>query len=216
MSVLPRIISLKSEAVDQLYQWIDQEIKPLAKKSDGKFDQYAEGLVDNDVDALRHSFVSGVYTLEYNKEVSELLGRLQEFQNYESGTNAYGSGNMDLWNNALGREAAKKVKTWRELYDLLIKMLDKGDLITTPSDKRKFRGERNIKRIPKSFVIKLKESKSGANIEFYDFRSKLLMSKDEFIKLIREGKYPGYAIRKHYSGQFPYSTRYKFSFNNLG
>ena len=94
MSVLPRIITLKTEAVEQLYQ-------------------YAEGLVDNDIDALRHSFVSGVYVLEFSEQTSDILGRLQEFQNFDSRPNAVGAENMDLWNNAIGRKAAKKVKTWR-------------------------------------------------------------------------------------------------------
>lgn len=42
------------------------------------------------------------------------------------------------------------------------------------------------------------------------------MKKDVFIEAIRKGKYPGYAVKKHFSGEFPYSTRDKFSFNNLG
>ena len=216
MSVLPRIITLKTEAVEQLYQWIDQEIRSLPKRDDGKFDQYAEGLVDNDIDALRHSFVSGVYVLEFSEQTSDILGRLQEFQNFDSGPNVVGAENMDLWNNAIGRKAAKKVKTWRDLYDLLIQLMNRGDLILDPSDKRKYQGPKSIRRIPKSFVIKVRESRTGANIEFYDFRQKIMMSKEEFIKFIREGKYPGYAVRKHQSGEFPYSTRDKFSFNNLG
>jgi hypothetical protein len=73
-----------------------------------------------------------------------------------------------------------------------------------------------ILRIPKSFVIKIKETKTGANIEFFDVRKKLLMTKENFISAIKQGKYPGYAVRKHQSGEFPYSTRDRFSFNNLG
>jgi hypothetical protein len=42
------------------------------------------------------------------------------------------------------------------------------------------------------------------------------MTKDDFIEAIRKGGYPGYAVRKHQSGEFPYSTRDRFSFNNLG
>jgi hypothetical protein len=43
-----------------------------------------------------------------------------------------------------------------------------------------------------------------------------MMTKEQFIDAIRAGGYPGYAVKKHYSGEFPYSTRDKFSFNNLG
>lgn len=90
-----------------------------------------------------------------------------------------------------------------------------GDLILTPTDPRRYKGEKRIKRIPKSFVIKIKENKSGANVEFLDVRQRKLLSKDEFIQAIRKGQYPGYAVRKHHSGDFPYSTRDRFSFNNL-
>jgi len=47
-------------------------------------------------------------------------------------------------------------------------------------------------------------------------RKKVVMSKDEFIMAIRQGMYPGYAVRKHSSGEYPFSTRDKFKFNNLG
>jgi hypothetical protein len=36
----------------------------MPKKLDGSIDPYGLGLEDNDVDALRHAFISGVYTLE--------------------------------------------------------------------------------------------------------------------------------------------------------
>jgi hypothetical protein len=42
------------------------------------------------------------------------------------------------------------------------------------------------------------------------------MTKDDFIDAIRKREYPGYGIKKHQSGEFPYSTRDRFSFNNLG
>ncbi len=83
-------------------------------------------------------------------------------------------------------------------------------------DNRKYKGERSIRRLPKSFVIKVKENKTGANIQFLDVRKKILLTKEDFIIAIRGGQYPGYAVRKHHSGESPYSTRDKFSFNNLG
>jgi hypothetical protein len=44
----------------------------------------------------------------------------------------------------------------------------------------------------------------------------MLMTKENFISAIKQGKYPGYAVRKHQSGEFPFSTRDRYSFNNLG
>jgi hypothetical protein len=119
-------------------------------------------------------------------------------------------------NNAVGRRYGKKAKTSKELFDFLIKALKEGELIIDLKDKRKYKGEKSIKRIPKSFVIKIKETKTGANIEFFDVRKKVLMTKENFIFAIKQGKYPGYAVRKHQAGEFPYSTRDRYSFNNLG
>jgi hypothetical protein len=119
-------------------------------------------------------------------------------------------------NNSVGRRYGKKAKTGRELFDFLIKALKDGELIIDLKDKRKYKGDKRIKRIPNSFVIKIKETKTGANVEFFDVRKKLLMTKESFISSIKEGKYPGYAVRSHQSGEFPYSTRDRFSFNNLG
>jgi hypothetical protein len=212
----PRILLLMLEARSEIYQLIDSHYKPMPKKSDGTIDEYARGLGNNDIDALRHSFVSGVYTMEYGETTADILGRLNELKNFNFGTKEVPSENMDLWNNAVGRSYGKKAKTRKELFDLLLKALKNGELIIDLKDPRKFRGNKSIRRIPKSFVIKTKETRTGANIEFLDIRNKIVMSKEDFILAIRQGKYPGYAVRKHQSGEFPYSTRDRFSFNNLG
>jgi len=216
MSILPKIYTLKDEAQAQLYEWFDKEVRPLQKGADGKVDPMGDGLVDNDVDAMRHAFVSGVYTLEFSEQTAEMMGRLNELVNFNYSSSAVGAENMDLWNNAVGRKVAKKAKSWRKVFELLLKSMKEGELILSPSDKRKYKGEKSIKRMPKSFVIKIKENKTGANVEFLDVRKKIVMSKDEFVLAIRNGKYPGYAVRKHSSGDFPFSTRDKFKFNNLG
>lgn len=56
----PRILFLMLEARSEVYQLIDSHYKPMPKKSDGTIDEYARGLGNNDIDALRHSFVSGL------------------------------------------------------------------------------------------------------------------------------------------------------------
>ncbi len=165
---------------------------------------------------MRHAYVSGVYTLEFSEHTAEMMGRLNELWGFNSSANSVGSENMDLWNNEVGRLKAKQIKTRRELYESLIKAIISGELIIDPNDSRKYKGNKLIKRMPKSFVIKIKENKTGANVEFLDVRKKIVLSKEEFILNIRAGKYPGYAVRRHISGEFPYSTRDKFKFNNLG
>ncbi len=141
---------------------------------------------------------------------------MNELKNFNFGAKEVPSENMDLWNNAVGRSHGKKAKTRKELFDLLLNALKNGELIIDLKDPRKFKGNQVIKRMPKSFVIKIKETSTGANIEFFDIRKKFVMSKEDFINAIKQGKYPGYAVRKHQSSEFPYSTRDRFSFNNLG
>lgn len=212
----PRILTLMFEARLEVYQFIDAHYRPMPKRPDGAIDEYATGLGNNDIDALRHSYVSGKYTMEFGEDTADILGRLNEFKNFNFGNKEIPSENMDLWNNAVGRHYGKKAKTGKELFDFLVKALKAGELIIDLKDKRKYKGGKSIKRIPKSFVIKIKETKTGANIEFFDVRKKLLMTKENFISAIKQGMYPGYAVRKHQSGEFPYSTRDRFSFNNLG
>lgn len=216
MGTILKIYQLKDQALADLYKRLEKDLRPLPKKPDGSIDHYGIGLEDNDVDALRHAFISGVYTIEFNAGLSELLGRLNEYNSIDSSSTSSASENMDYWNNAVGRSYAKNVKNWDELYFSLMKAMKNGELIIDTKDPRKYKGSKSIKRIPKSFVIKIKENKTGANTEFLDVKKKIMMNKEEFINAIKKGKYPGYAVKKHFSGDFPYSTRDKYSFNNLG
>ena len=182
----------------------------MSRNSDGLIKSSDLSYNDNEIDSLRHSYVSAVYVIEFSYETSELFGRLNEF---DPRRNEIRSRNMNLWNNSLGRIYGKKFKRGEELFFSLLKALKEGELIITPSDPRKYKGPMSIKRLPKSFVIKVKENKTGSNIEFFDIRNKRMMTKEQFIEFIKAGRYPGYAVRKHHSGEFPYSTRDRFSFN---
>lgn len=104
-----------------------------------------------------------------------MMGRLNEFGNLNYSSSAAGAENMDLWNNAVGRKVSRKAKSWRELYELFLKAMKDGELILHPEDKRHYRGETFIKRRPKSFVIKIKENKTGANVEFLDVRRRIIL-----------------------------------------
>lgn len=212
----PPILVLMLNARSEVYQFIDSLYRPMPKKADGTIDEYARGLANNDIDALRHSYVSGRYTMEFGEMTADLIGRLNEYKNFNFGNKETPSENMDLWNNAVGRSYGKKAKSGKELFNFLMKALKNGELIIDIKDLRKYKGEKSIKRTPKTFVIKIKETKSGANVEFLDVRREVVMTKDNFIQGIKNGKFPGYAVRKHFSGEVPYSTRDRFSFNNLG
>lgn len=111
-----RIYQLKDEALLDLYRRLDKDLRPMPRKPDGSIDPYGIGLEDNDVDAMRHAFISGVYTLEYNASLSEILGRLQEFSTFDSRSTSALSESMDLWNNAVGRAYGKRAKkNWDDL-----------------------------------------------------------------------------------------------------
>ena len=115
MEKIFRIYQLKDEALLDLYRRLDKDLRPMPRKSDGSIEPYGLGLEDNDVDAMRHAFISGVYTLEYNASLSELLGRLQEFSTFDSRSTSALSENMDLWNNAVRRTYAMNAKNWSAL-----------------------------------------------------------------------------------------------------
>lgn len=170
MGNILKIYHLKDEALMDLYKRLDKDLRPMPRRPDGSIDLYGLGLEDNDIDALRHAFISGVYTIEYNEGLAELLGRLNELTTFDSQSTSDLSENMDLWNNAVGRTYGKKAKTWDDLYLKLMKALNANELIIDLKDTRKYKGEKSIKRMPKSFVIKIKENKTGANTEFLDVR----------------------------------------------
>lgn len=208
-----KIWDLRVDARDELYLLIDKHLKKMPRNSDGTIKSSDPSYNDNDIDSLRHSYVSAVYVIEFSVETTELLGRLNEF---DPRRNEIRSRNMDLWNNSVGRIYGKKFKRGDDFFFALLKALKEGELIITPNDPRKYKGPKSITRLPKSFVIKVKENKTGANIEFFDVLNKRMMTKEQFIESIKAGRYPGYAVKKHHSGVFPYSTRDRFSFNNLG
>ncbi|MBT4791877.1 MAG: hypothetical protein HON90_09925 [Halobacteriovoraceae bacterium] len=211
-----RIYTLKEEAKNEAYEFIHKYLRKLPRNDDGSFNEFASGFNDNDVDALRHAYVSGVYTMEYSDDTAEKLGRLQELVFADSSSTHPQSENMDLWNNSVGRKYGKKAKTREELFKLLHEALKNGELIENPNDLRKYKGEKFLKRIPKSLVIKIEESKSGENILFYDINTKKIMSKEEFLAAIKFDKYPNYSFKTVDGVEVPISKRDRFKFNNLG
>jgi hypothetical protein len=69
-----KILTLMLEARREVYQFIDSQYKPMPKMADGSIDEYAKGLGNNDIDALRHAYVSGRYTMEFGEETADILG----------------------------------------------------------------------------------------------------------------------------------------------
>ncbi len=71
--------TLRDEAEAEAYQYFDENIRELPKNSDGTINTSAPGFHDNDVDAFRHAYVSGVFTQEYSETAADIFGRLNEF-----------------------------------------------------------------------------------------------------------------------------------------
>lgn len=94
----------------EAYIYFDAHVRPLPKKPDGTIDTLQRGFQGNDVDAFRHAYVSGVFTMEYNEKVALILGWLNELGVPSSTADR----NMDLWNNAIGRQLAMKISSRRE------------------------------------------------------------------------------------------------------
>lgn len=211
------LYNLKSKARLEVYEYIDKNIRKLPRKEDGSFDELGGGFHDNDVDALRHAYVSGAYTMEFNEDLAEKLGILHELVFTDTSSSSHPrSQNMDLWNNTIGRKYGKKAKTRVELLKLLHEALNKDELIITPKDTREYKGNKFLKKKPKSLVLVIEESESGENLSFYDIDKKAVLSKEEFIVQINQGHYPDYSVKTINGKETPVSKRDHFKFNNLG
>lgn len=214
------ILNLEDKAEDEVYALIDRHLRPLPKNSDGTINKEAKGFQHNDVDALRHAYVSGVYTMEYSERVAAFLGGLREQfpvvgSAGTSGPNKEEAKNMDLWNNSVGRKYGKKSKTREELFQHLLQALKNGELITDLNDKRGYSS--NTETIdPKATeqVIVLKESETGENLLFLDTHKMLAFSREEFVVKIKNGEYGDYEIRRIGGKEVPASKR--DGRNNLG
>ncbi len=97
---------LFEEACGEAYKYFDRHIRRLPKKADGAIDPDAPSLNDNDVDAFRHAYVSGVFTRKYGEKTADVLGLLNEYDPFGQLSHSASprSRNMDLWNNRVGRK----------------------------------------------------------------------------------------------------------------
>lgn len=71
-----------SEAKYEAYTYFDRYIRRLPKRKDGRLNDLAPGFDDNDVDAFRHAYTSGVFTQEYSERVANLFGLGWEYRGY--------------------------------------------------------------------------------------------------------------------------------------
>ncbi|MFT6068084.1 MAG: hypothetical protein ACJAT2_002330 [Bacteriovoracaceae bacterium] len=209
---------LKNEARDNCYLYFDKNIRPLEKNSNGKIDPSAIGLENNDVDAFRHACVSGVMTIEYSELAADILGRMNEFLTPDLYSNSKDprSLNMDLWNNAVGRKYGELTNSTEELFKLIHKALDNGELIVALDDSRKYSGLiHNLQNKSKPIIV-LKEDENGRNEIFFDLIEGKVFQRSEFILKIKEGLYPNYFVKVINGIETPVSKPDSRETNNLG
>lgn len=207
---------LRNEARDECYRYFDTHIRKLPKNPDGSFNEFAEGYHNNDVDAFRHAYVSGVFTQEYNNRVADMFGRLNEMFPTSSSTSDLKEENMDLFNNAVGRKYGAKTRSREQLLKMIDSALKNKELIIDLDDPRKYRGAQTIKSSKDRPVVVIDQSKSGRNLLFFDTMAKTTLSNDDFVTAIQNGNYPMYLVRNMNGQLTPISKKDDLPDNNLG
>lgn len=208
---------VRNDALEEAYVYFDQNIRTLPKLPSGKINPAARGLEDNDVDAFRHSYVSGVFTQIYGEATADVFGRLNELDPASLYSNSQnpGSRNMDLWNNSIGRKYGKKTNSRKALLKKIHEALKKRELITDPKDARKYKGAKGDPGKSSKPVVAISKSKTGRNELFYDTAKQIELSREEFIAKIQEGVYPGYTVKNIRGTSTPVSNPDGRKTNNL-
>ncbi|MCY4643506.1 MAG: hypothetical protein OXB88_02715 [Bacteriovoracales bacterium] len=209
--------TVMKEARDEAYEYFDKNIRPLTRGKNGKIDPSAVGLENNDVDAFRHAYVSGVFIQVYNEKTADILGRLNEYKigDLYSNTKYPRSLNMDLWNNSIGRKYGKKAKTRKELLEKIHEALKRGELIIDLTDPRQYDGAKNNPINKSKPVIVLEEGEKGRNEIFFDVEKEEILSRSDFVAKIQAGEYSGYTVKEINGVLTPVSNPDSRETNNL-
>ena len=210
--------SLRDEARDEAYAYFDLHIRRLPKDVKGKVKQVGAGFEDNDVDAFRHAYVSGVFVQEFGEKAANILGWINEYTLEALYANSLSplSRNMDLWNNRVGRKYGKRTKGRKTLLKLIHQALKRGELITDLKDQREFTGPTlPPKRMAKP-IVAVAKTRSGRNELYYDLLKRVAMSREELVTLIRSGAYVGYSVKLIRGVETPVSKRDGKRINNIG
>ena len=120
-----KLDQLLEECREESYQYFDKNIRPLPKNESGEFIITRKYFYDNDVDAFRHAYTSGVFTQEFFSAFANVLGVVNEMM----GNNTLQAQNMDLWNNFIGRKNGKKTESRTVLAELLKKALENDNIL---------------------------------------------------------------------------------------
>ena len=135
IDVVESYIPFNSEAYHQ-YERIANISLPRNKK--GLIDLSGGFAHNNQIDAFRHSFVSGAFTQKYGIFAARILGDSKELYDDIFYNQSLQEKNMDKWNNSFGRRIGLKTKNLNQLGDRLKLAIDKNELILNIKDKRRY------------------------------------------------------------------------------
>ncbi len=209
----------KDEAAKEAYLHFHKNIRPIFDDKGAWLP--GENAHNDDVDAFRHAYTSGVFTQEFTEGIANILGHFNEIKG-QLKDQPDSEKNMDLWNNKVGREYGKKTTSKQELAELLQKALENDELIITDDqekDSRKYidEGITDEKVIdPNKPITVIKESDTGRNLLFLNMLNGEIMTNDVFVNKINAGDYPGYHIARVDSIATPVSNADGSKDNNLG
>lgn len=209
---------LKNEALAEAYDYFDKTIRRLPRDTSGNIDQSLEGFSDNDVDAFRHAYVSGVLTQELNANKAAFWGWVNEAfpGGGSSSQHSEASKNMDFWNNDVERKYGRQAKSRKELAELLKKALENGELIISLDDIRKYMGITDFQFDPNKPVMVIHENETGRNELFCDLVTGNVFERETFVLAIESGEYSGYTIASIDGLDTPISKPDSVISNNLG
>ena len=107
---------------------------------------------DDEIDAFRHAYMQAYITANSGQDKAKFLGDAYEKIGDFLHTQPVGERNMDMWNNAIGREIGEEVKneishfrdiTTQQMFEDMIaekiyNRIKSGEMITSPKDIRDF------------------------------------------------------------------------------
>ena len=198
-----KLLKEKKEAESESYQYFNNDIRKIDPDKDGHNDE---------VDAFRHAYVSGVFAMKYGTYISKKLGDNHE----EANPNPESERNMDEWNNNVGRHYGSKAKNRNVLADMLKIALERGELIIDLADPRKYSDVLDQNFDEEKPIVVLQEDENGRNQIFFDLLEGILMDSITFVSLIESGEYSGYEVATINSIATPKSKPDFTSGNNLG
>lgn len=103
---------------------------------------------NNEADAFKHAYMQWYLTFHFGKPIAKALG---DYHEKETPNAPKTETNMDLWNNAIGREIAEEMAHLKNLdlldndsisdyaAKIIVDKMKQGELITNPDDKRQFK-----------------------------------------------------------------------------